>query len=173
MHAKRMRAAHSARSEQLDMQQVISDISTDKFASNIAVGGPGGDVFCFLGRTEHNVRNITFFRTDGVIRCLTCFNFHSDEQVRTVYLYSNSMNGGRFAGIKVVTDSIDNRIKGLETDKFESFADKIVGTYQKLVPDPAIPKVKGFRQKKALWSNSFGGYLSFLCCGKNTFKAVL
>ena len=101
------------------MQQVISDISTDKFASNIAVGGPGGDVFCFLGRTEHNVRNITFFRTDGVIRCLTCFkydgtsisvgqrvcdsnpatfSFHSDEQVRTIYLYSNSMNGGRFAG---------------------------------------------------------------------------
>ena len=83
------------------MQQVISDIRTHKFASNIAVGGPGGDVFCFLGRTEHNVRNITFFRTDGVIRCLTCFkydgtsisvrqrvcdsnpatfSFHSDEQ---------------------------------------------------------------------------------------------
>ena len=132
------------------MQQVISDISTDKFASNIAVGGPGGDVFCFLGRTEHNVRNITFFRTDGVIRCLTCFkydgtsisvgqrvcdsnpatfSFHSDEQVRTVYLYSNSINGGRFAGIKVVTDRQEcEAYAGNYTPRAEDQVEVAVGT---------------------------------------------
>eukprot|EP00731_Ephydatia_muelleri_P033097 Em0025g53a len=61
-------------------------------------------------------------------------------------------------------------------DKFESFADKIVGTYQKLVPDPAIPKSKRLStiRRGICGANSIQqGYLSFVCCGKNTFKAVL
>eukprot|EP00731_Ephydatia_muelleri_P039275 Em1324g1a len=49
-------------------------------------------------------------------------------------------------------------------DKFESFADKIVGTYQKLVPDPAIPKSKkAFDNKKRhLWSKFHSARISEL-----------
>ena len=49
-------------------------------------------------------------------------------------------------------------------DMFESFADKIVGTYQKLVPDPAIPKSKkAFDNKKRhLWSKFHSARISEL-----------
>ena len=49
-------------------------------------------------------------------------------------------------------------------DKFESFADKIVGTFQKLVPDPAIPKSKkAFDNKKRhLWSEFHSKWISEL-----------
>eukprot|EP00731_Ephydatia_muelleri_P032085 Em0023g592a len=49
-------------------------------------------------------------------------------------------------------------------DKFENFADKIVGTYQKLVPDPAIPKSKkAFDNKKRhLWSKFHSARISEL-----------
>ena len=42
-----------------------------------------------------------------------------------------------------------------------SFAEKIVGTFEKLVPDPAIQKVNN--KKRHLWSNSIQyGYISEL-----------
>ena len=52
---------------------------------------------------------------------------------------------------KVILDSIaDDHHNGRD-----SFAEKIVGRFEKLVPDPAVPKnKKGFDSKKRhLWSN--------------------
>ena len=110
------------------MQQVIGGIKTSKFATNIAVGGSGGDVFCLAGCEDHHIRSITFFRTNGAIRCLSCyksdgtnislgervcdpksvtFSFSSDELVTKMYLYSTPNEGGRFAGIKVTTTKQD------------------------------------------------------------------
>ena len=106
------------------MQQVIDGINTSKFATNVAVGGSGGDVFCLVGHVDHNIRSITFFRTKGAIKCLSCykfdgtsislgerlcdpksitFSFSPDELVTNMYLYSTSTDGGRFVGIKVIT----------------------------------------------------------------------
>ena len=51
------------------------------------------------------------------------------EQVRTVYLYSNSMNGGRFAGIKVVTDRQEcEAYAGNYTPRAEDQVEVAVGT---------------------------------------------
>ena len=64
---------------------------------------------------------------------------------------------------KVILDSIaDDHHNG--RDKFESFAEKIVGRFEKLVPDPAVPKnKKAFDSKKRhLWSNFYSKRISEL-----------
>eukprot|EP00731_Ephydatia_muelleri_P018876 Em0011g916a len=47
---------------------------------------------------------------------------------------------GASLGPQLLDGDIDYRIQGLETGTFVSFAEKIVGTFEKLVPDPAIQK---------------------------------
>ena len=76
---------------------------------------------------------------------------------------------------KVILDSIaDDHHNG--RDKFESFAEKIVGRFEKLVPDPAVPKnKKAFNSKKRHCGaiSIRKGYRSFVYFGKITCKAVL
>ena len=107
------------------MQQTIEGINVEKFSSNMAVGGGGGDMFSLIGHANFFIKTITFHREKGVIRCLSCqkfdgtsiyignratdpkpiaFTFSTDEVIQKMYLYSTPLYGGRFAGIKVITD---------------------------------------------------------------------